>query len=119
MKISEQKRLITKFYLISLLLNVVIPLMASYIIVGDSTGEIQFLFIGAIFWASVNTLSYCTYFLIPGFESKRDKIATLFFPSILLFGLFLAEIGLMPAILYSLAINLIFFLYYNWKKNKV
>ena len=97
----------------------VIPFAVAFLVAGDSTGEIQYLYIGAIFWAVVNTLSYGVYFLIPGFISNRDKIATLFFPSILLFGLFLAEIGLIPSILYSLVINLIFFLYYNWKKNKV
>lgn len=116
MDVSEEKRLVRKFYLISLVLNVFIPLTASFIIVGDRTGEVQFLYIGAIFWAVINTLSYCAYFLIPGFESKRDKIATLFFPSILLLGLCVVELNFIYFLTYTLIQNLVFFFWWTQKR---
>nr|WP_321233106.1 hypothetical protein [uncultured Psychroserpens sp.] len=119
MTISEQKRLIKRFYLVSLLLNVVLPLSVSYMIIGDSTGEIQYVFIVAVIWAIVNTISYTVYFLIPGFENKRDKIATLFFPSILLFGLCIVEFGLFYILPYTLVINVAFFLYWNRKYKRL
>lgn len=118
MTILEQKRLIKRFYLISLVLNVIIPFAIAKIIVGNRTGEIQYLYIGAAALSIISIISYAVYFLVPDFESKRDKIATLFFPSILLLGLCIVEFGFIYFLVYTLVINLVFFLIWNRKLKK-
>lgn len=115
MTFLEEKRLIKRFYFISLALSVVLPLSIAYAIVGDRTGEIQYVLIAAKIWAVINALSYAVYFLIPDFESKRDKIATLFFPSMLFIGLCIVDLEMLYCLFYTLVINLTFFFYWNWK----
>lgn len=115
MTISEQKQLIKRFYLVSLGLNVVLPLVISYMFVGDMTGEIEYLYLAAIIWAIGSIIIYGFYFLIPGFVSKRDKIGTLFFPSMLVFGCCFLYVGFIYLLMYTILLNIAFVWIWNRK----
>ncbi|WP_299334392.1 hypothetical protein [uncultured Psychroserpens sp.] len=117
MTISEEKRLVKQFYLVSLLLNVVFPLVYVRIIVGDKTGEIQFLYISVTVLVIFNALGYAVYFLIPDFITSRDKIATLYFPTLLHIGLCIVSKEIWPIVVYTILLNSVFFLIWN-RKNK-
>ena len=108
MIVKEQKKLVRYFYLISLVLNVVLPYVLSRVIIGEDTGEIQMLYVGAIAWGVISLLIYAIYFLIPEFQSKRDKISGFMLPSMIAFGACFIWLGFFYLLLYTLSINLIF-----------
>ena len=116
MDVSEEKQIVKKFYIIALVLNVVIPFLIGKIIIGDSTTIIQLLYIAIWILSILNAMSFAVYFLIPGFESKRDKNATLFFPSILLLGLCVVELNFIYFLAYTLIQNLVFFFWWIQKR---
>ncbi|OUS01903.1 hypothetical protein A9Q86_04435 [Flavobacteriales bacterium 33_180_T64] len=115
MKVSEQKKLVRKFYLLALLLNVIIPVLIAYIIVGDKKGEVQFVYIVTIIWAFISILIYGVYFLIPEFESKRDVISTFMFPSMIVFGSCFIYFGFVYLLIYTILINVTFTWVWNRK----
>ncbi|WP_298903389.1 hypothetical protein [uncultured Psychroserpens sp.] len=108
MAVSEQKKLVIYFYLISLVLNVVLPYVISKVVIGDETGEIQILYVGVIVWGVISLLIYGIYFLIPEFQSKRDKISAFMLPSMIAFGACFIWLGFFYLLLYTLSINLMF-----------
>jgi hypothetical protein len=118
MTISEQKRLIKRFYLVSMFFNVILPLLMSRVIIGDKSGEVQLLFVAAIIWGFTCMLVYGAYFFIPEFQSKRDVVATFMLPSMVaLIGSFF-YLGFMYLLIYTILINLSFLWIWNRKTKK-
>lgn len=118
MEISQQKKLIKRFYLIALVVNIVLPLILSFVIVGGEKGEIKLLYIAALVWAVLNALIYCLYFVIPEFKQKWEKIAGLLFPSLIIFLLVLFQYINFYLLLFTLIVNLGFILVWIKKFSK-
>ncbi len=76
------RRLVRNFYFLALLLNVIIPWVFVKIVIGDSTGEIQLIYVAVAVWSIVAIVLFTIYFAIPDFHKNWEKVATFLFPTL-------------------------------------
>lgn len=110
------RKLVRNFYLLALLLNVFIPWIFAILIVGNSKGEIQLMYVAVGVWSIAAMLLYIIYFAIPDFLKNWERIATFLFPTLFCCPLlYYSTRFLMIPLIINLLFNVACMLYYKRK----